>query len=191
MALGKLWSNARRLMSARAVLAFALLAIPVMDARPVHAAESAPYEYLLGPGDKLRITVFGEDDLSGEFEVDGAGRMSFPLVGEVVAGGRTVRQFVTDLQSSLNSYLRDPRVSAEVTNYRPFTILGEVQEPGSYPYKNGMSVLEAVGLAGGFTYRADEDEVEVKRNNTSADYPADETTKILPGDVIRVGERYF
>ncbi len=174
-----------------AVLALAFAAV-IFGAAGAARAQSADSDYVLGAGDKLRIQVFGEDDLSGEFEIDGAGRLSFPLIGEVVAGGKTVRALVNDLQAKLSDgYLRDPRVSVEVINYRPFTILGEVRNPGSYPYKNGMSVYEAVGLAGGFTYRADEDEVEIKRDKQTATYPADETTKVMPGDVIRVGERFF
>ncbi len=175
----------------RTLMAF--VAVLLFAAPPAAFAQSgATADYVLGAGDKLRIQVFGEEDLSGEFEIDGGGRLSFPLIGEVAAGGKTVRTLVADLQARLaDGYLRDPRVSIEVINYRPFTILGEVRNPGSYPYKNGMSVYEAVGLAGGFTYRADEDEVEIKRGDQTGTYPADETTKIMPGDVIRVGERFF
>ncbi len=149
-------------------------------------------EYLLGSGDKLKITVFGEEDLSGEFQIDGVGNLSFPLLGDIRAGGMSLRVFVASLEARLlDGYLRNPRVSAEVVNYRPFTILGEVRQPGRYPYVNGMSVFEAVGQAGGFTYRADESEVEIKRNNSTKRYPVNESTKILPGDVVRVSERFF
>jgi len=186
MTVGLLLRRLAFLVFALGVFASGATGTAVAQADPVAA------DYVLGAGDKLRIQVFGEEDLSGEFEIDGSGRLSFPLIGEIVAGGKTVRGMVTELQTRLaDGYLRDPRVSIEVINYRPFTILGEVRNPGSYPYKNGMSVYEAVGLAGGFTYRADEDEVEIKRDKQTNTYPADETTKVMPGDVIRVGERFF
>ena len=90
-------------------------------------------------------------------------------------------------------YLINPRVSAEVTAYRPFFIIGEVNKPGQYPYVNAMNVVTAVALAGGYTYRADDSDVYVRRDGTTREVekPADASTKIYPGDIIRVTERFF
>jgi polysaccharide export outer membrane protein len=171
---------------------------PVETLPPLFVAISAPGApsadgYRLGTGDKVRVTVYGEPDLSGEFQVDGSGFVRLPLVGQVVASGHTLREFEGDVAARLSDgYLRAPRVSAEVVNYRPFFILGEVNKPGEYPYVNGMNVVTAVALAGGFTYRADEGDVYIRRNGSAEEeYPADETTAVMPGDIIRVTERFF
>src|SRR5690606_40796847 len=117
-------------------------------------AESAGrVEYRLGPQDKIQVTVFNEPDLSGEFELDGEGRVALPLIGDVTVGGMTVRNAEQTIAAELYpDYLQNPKVSIQVTNYRPFYILGEVKEPGGYPYANDMTVIQAVALAGGFTY---------------------------------------
>lgn len=162
-------------------------------AAPGPAPTSMGAGYRLGTGDKIRLTVYGETDLSGEFEVDGSGFVRLPLIGQVTAAGRSVREFEVDVAAKLSEgYLREPRVSAEVVNYRPFFILGEVNKPGEYPYVNGMNVVTAVALAGGFTYRADESDVYIRRNGKpEAEFPADERTAVMPGDIIRVTERFF
>lgn len=159
-----------------------------------HAAAGMGQAYRLGTGDKLRITVYGEPDLSGEFEVDSSGDVRLPLIGQVHAAGRTVHGFEDRVTTKLAAgYLRNPQVSAEVTAYRPFFIIGEVNKPGQYPYVNDMNVVTAVALAGGFTYRADESDVYVRRDGSTKEVeePADETTRIHPGDIIRVDERFF
>jgi protein involved in polysaccharide export with SLBB domain len=150
--------------------------------------------YKLGTGDKVKITVFGQDDLGGEFLVDDTGYLRLPLIGQVKAAGLTVHQFEDAVIAKLaDGYLKDPRVSVEVTNYRPFYIIGEVNKPGEYPYVNGMNVLNAVALAGGYTYRADDTVVYVRRKGeqTEEKDPADQTTEIHPGDIVRIAERFF
>lgn len=150
--------------------------------------------YTLGAGDKLRINVFGEEDLSGEFEIDGTGTLSLPLIGNISAKGIDARTLEAMLVKKYeDGYLVNPRVSIEVLNFRPFFILGEVKEPGSYPYVNGLTVLNAVALAGGFTYRARTDRVVIKRikNQKTEEFDAKEDTTVLPGDVLRVTERFF
>ena len=151
-------------------------------------------EYHLGSGDQLRIIVFGEEDLSGEFVVDGGGQVSLPLVGEVSAQGKTVREFQRAVAEKLKEgYLTDPRVSAEVLNFRPFYILGEVKSPGEYPYLSGLSVMNAVATAEGFTYRADTRKVYIKRAGEVGEHAYTLTTEtpVQPGDTIRIGERFF
>ena len=112
--------------------------------------------YRLGPGDKVHVTVYGEGDLSGDFEVSGSGRIAFPLIGDVTAAGLTAPGLGEDLTKKLaGGYLLNPRVSVEVVTYRPFYIIGEVNKPGSYPYTDGMTAMNAIGLGGGFTPRAE------------------------------------
>jgi protein involved in polysaccharide export with SLBB domain len=151
--------------------------------------------YKLGAGDKVRIIVYGESDLTGEFDVPGgAGTIAFPLVGDIKAGGMTVGEVQGEIEAKLrDGYLKDPHVSIEVLNYRPFYILGEVTKPGEYPYTNGLTVLNAVATANGFTYRADTRHVFIKRANEPAEqqYPLTSETPVSPGDTIRIKERFF
>jgi protein involved in polysaccharide export with SLBB domain len=152
-------------------------------------------DYKLGAGDKVRIIVFGENDLTGEFFVPGgSGTISFPLIGDVAASGLTVGQLQTEIEAKLrDGYLKDPHVSIEVLNYRPFYILGEVTKPGEYPYTNGLTVLNAVATANGFTYRADTRHVFIKHATEGAghEYPLTSSTPVAPGDTIRISERFF
>lgn len=154
----------------------------------------AQSEYRLGSGDIVRVTVFGHEDLSGEFEVGASGGIPIPLVGEVAAAGLTVQELQGAITQALQpDYLKNPRVGVDVLNYRPFYIIGEVKTPGSYPYVSGMRVVNAVALAGGFTYRADEDDILITRASdpSGAKTPADPNSVVLPGDVIEVPERFF
>ena len=150
--------------------------------------------YTLGSGDQLKLTIFGQEDLSGEYEVDGNGTISLPLVGDVDVGDKTVNSAETAIEEAYKpDYLVNPRVSIQVLNYRPFYILGEVEEPGSYAYVNGLTVVEAVSIAGGYTYRADKDDVKIVRKTEPEKELIDvqENTRVLPGDTIRVPERFF
>lgn len=150
--------------------------------------------YALGTGDRLRITVFGEPDLSGEFEVDGTGAISISLIGQVMAAGLTSQQLEQTITAKLaDGYLRQPQVSAEIINYRPYYILGEVNTAGEYPYNSGLSVLNAVASAGGFTYRANKRVVYIKSMTGGDEVAYELNSQILvqPGDTIRIGERIF
>ena len=164
--------------------------VPVAG-QAVPLADSA---YKLDAGDKLRVIVFGEMDLGGEYEVDGSGFVRLPLIGQLRAGGLAVNELEDSMKAALEKgYLRDARVSVEVINYRPFYILGQVNRPGEYPYVNGMSVLNAVALAGGYTYRANEANVYLRRRGASEEslVPATQMTRVQPGDIITVRERFF
>ena len=150
--------------------------------------------YALGPGDRVRVIVFGEDQLTGEFEVSGAGALSLPLIGDVTVIGLTTPELQAKIADILRKdYIRDPRVSVEVVSYRPFYILGEVNKPGEYPFSSGLTVMEAVATANGFTYRADVRWVYIKHAGPIPErlYPLSSTTLVHPGDVVRVRERYF
>jgi protein involved in polysaccharide export with SLBB domain len=169
-------------------------AAPMTMPTPTAGAGITDEHYHLGPGDKLRVTVFGEDDLSGEYSVDGSGQVQLPLVGQVKAAGLTIHEFVAEADAAFeNGYLKDPKISVEVENYRPFYIMGEVNKPGEYPYENGLTVLGAIALAGGYTYRADDSDVYIRRAGSTKEVvlPVDSTTKIAPGDIVRIAERIF
>lgn len=151
-------------------------------------------EYKLGAGDQLRIIVFGEENLSGEFIIDNSGFVSMPLIGEVEAGQKSVREFQKSVEAKLlDGYLKNPSVSAEVLNFRPYYILGEVTTSGEYPFSGGLTVLNAVATAGGFTYRANTKVVYIKRagEQTEIQYPLTVSTAVQPGDTIRIAERLF
>lgn len=154
------------------------------------AAASNASEYILGPNDRVRLIVFGEEQLSGEFAIDEGGRAALPLVGEVQAAGSSVRQFEDAVEAALKrgQYLNDPRVSVEVLNFRPFYILGEVQRPNQYPYTTGLSVLNAVATAGGFSPLADQTRVLIRRAGSEAEVevPLTPEAVVRPGDTIRI-----
>jgi polysaccharide export outer membrane protein len=157
-------------------------------------ASNAIASYTLGIGDKLRITVFNEDTLSGEFTVDSSGSVAMPLIGNMKAAGMTQRQLEETITAKLRGgYMRDPRVNVEVLTYRPFYILGEVSKPGEYPYRNGMNVMSAVAVAGGFTYRANDSTIYIRRAGRTDEqsYSVTTTTMVNPGDIVRVPERIF
>lgn len=168
--------------------------IPPSATEASDAAPSGLFDYRLGSGDKIRVIVFGEESLSGEFFVGGNGKVSLPLIGEVQAAGLSVKDFQDEVQRIFSDgYLKFPRVSAEVLNYRPFYILGEVMKPGQYPYTNGLTVLNAVATAGGFTYRANKGRVYIKHTDETEERTVEieGATAVAPGDTIRIGERIF
>ena len=150
--------------------------------------------YVLGVGDRLRIIVFGEPTLSGEFVIDSTGNVSLPLIGEVSAAGVSVREFQHNVQRALNDgYLNDSRVSAEVMNFRPFYILGEVTRPGEYPYASNLTVLNAVATAGGFTPLASQTRVYIKHAGDAVEAELSLSGGLLvqPGDTIRIAKGAF
>lgn len=156
-------------------------------------AQATVQDYRLGPGDRLRISVFGEPNLTGEFVVSTNGMVSYPLIGDQSAQGKTVAEFTDSLRTALTRYVLRPNMSVEVMNYRPFFILGEVENPGTYPYAAGLNVMNAVATAGGFSYRADTRRVFIKHADELAEreYGLTSTTPILPGDTVRIPERRF
>jgi polysaccharide export outer membrane protein len=153
----------------------------------------ATTDYRLGPADQLRVTVFNEAGLTGQFVIGSQGTVAYPLVGDIRAAGLTVAEFTEALRTALSQYVRSPSVSVEVANYRPFFILGEVTRPGTYPYAVDLTVLNAVATAGGFTYRANQRRVLIRHANETDErsYPLTPSTPVLPGDTVRIGERLF
>ena len=160
--------------------------------RTVEVADST--DYVLGVGDVLRINVFGQETLTGEFKVDAKGDVSFPLINDVAAAGFTtteLEQHITDKLAS--GYIVDPHVSVEVLNFRAVYVLGEVQAPGRYEYAPSMTALQAIASAGGYTYRANENTAELTRHVKGAikTFTIDQNTMIKPGDTIVVKRRWF
>ncbi|MBI1359046.1 MAG: polysaccharide export protein [Alphaproteobacteria bacterium] len=169
---------------------------PAQAAAPASAAGASDVQegYRLGAGDKVKITVFNEPTLTGDVVVDGQGNISMPLIGEVVVKNLTVRELERLIAAKLkDGWVRDPQVSAEMTSYRPYYILGEITKPGEYPFISGLTVMKAVASAGDFTYRADKKKVFIK----SIDSPNERevrltpSTLVKPGDTIRIRERFF
>jgi polysaccharide biosynthesis/export protein len=185
----------RRLLASLVFLVLALgLAGCATRSYSAYFAVNPHAPYRLGSGDRLRVIVFGQDSLSNSYAVDGSGNISMPLIGIVPARGDTTDSLARAIEAKLrNGYLRDPKVSVEVEAYRPFFILGEVTTPGQYPYIYGMTVENAVAVAGGFTPRGYRGDVALTRvidgRQVTGDVPPSQL--IRPGDTIVVHERYF
>jgi polysaccharide export outer membrane protein len=174
------------------VLLLAACAGPLSSLSPLPPAEDGPYQ--LGAGDRVRLQVFGQEELSQDYIVSDSGMITVPLVGSVEAEGRTLAALEDEIARQLsNGILVDPNVTAAIVAYRPFFILGETKAPGQYPYVPRMTVLTAVSMSGGFTFRADRDEVSITRlvDGRMAEFRADPLAFVQPGDVINVYERYF
>jgi polysaccharide export outer membrane protein len=151
--------------------------------------------YHLGPGDHVRIIVYGDKDLGGEFEISDRGNLNLPLAGTVLAKGLDTEAIEKEIAGELKqkNLVKDPSVTVEIISYRPIFVLGEVSKPGQYPYQPGMTVLTAVAVAGGFTYRAVEGYAAITRprSEKAVEGRAPSQAYVEPGDVIRVLERRF
>ena len=150
--------------------------------------------YVLGPGDRIRLKVYNDADLTGEYEINSAGFVSVPLVGQVKATGLTTRQLEGALVERMKGNLaQDPKINVEISAYAPFYIYGEVKKAGVYPYQPGLTVADAIATAGGLTYRADERTIYLQHAGASSlqAVSLDIPTRVFPGDNIRVSERMF
>jgi len=169
----------------------------VQERAPALSAEAATAPrgpYRLGLGDKVRVNVYGQPGLSGEFQVSGAGTVNMPLIGEVPAVDLTAKELETTLvQRYADGFLQNPSIVVEVYDFRPYYVLGEVERPGSYPAREGTTLLGAIATAGGFSYRANTKRIFIQRAGEAVEYEVDPQTALTvnPGDVIRVAERYF
>jgi polysaccharide export outer membrane protein len=166
---------------------------PGSNLPPIPTADVTGYK--LGAGDQVRIITFSDEQLTGEFRVADSGTIALPLLGSVKAAGLTPVQLEGEVASALRqrNLYKDPSVAVEVIAYRPVFILGEVNRPGQYPYQPGMTVVTAVAIAGGFTYRAVEDDASIVRtvDGKAVEGLAGRETYVRPGDVITVFERTF
>jgi polysaccharide export outer membrane protein len=164
------------------------------DPRDPNGAARINAGYQLGTGDKIRVTVFGESDLSGEYQVDGSGMVRLPLIGTLCATGYTAPDLEQGISSALaDGYLRNPRVNVEIATYRPFYIIGAVNRPGQYAYIDHMNALNAVALAGGFTDQAIQSTLYIRHEGSAVEQPVQtsQLSHIEPGDVIRVKTSLF
>ena len=171
-----------------------------IKAEPLASAEYATAnqdtEYRLSSGDRIHVIVFGEETLTGDYVITSGGNLTFPLIGNLQAGNKTVEQLQAALSTALNDgYVNNPRVSIQVVSFRPFYILGEVNRPGEYPVSTGLTLQQAVASAGGYTYRANLKRAFVKRATQTQerliDLGGNKTVIIHAGDTIRIGERHF
>lgn len=195
--MGKQEIPMKSLALAKTVLLFAAaLAMPLVwgCAGPLLPESGSDGVYRLDSGDQLRIIVFGQEELTGSYVVDGAGAISVPLIPPVDVRGLTTVQ----LEQKIGEYLKkgvviSPSVSVQIEILRPFFILGEVRRPGQYPYVHEMTVLTAVAIAGGFTPRADENGISITRSSgdTAIEARVERHTRVQPGDVVFVHERFF
>lgn len=163
---------------------------PAPDA--FHKAVNEPY--VLDAGDRVRVTVFEQDGLTNTYSVDQSGYISMPLIGPVAARGRTLQQLEKDIAAKLRQgFLRNPDVSVEVDQYRPIFVMGEVGAAGQYAYVPGMTAQKAIAAAGGFSVRANQENVDVTRqiNGKIITGRVPISDPILPGDTIYVRERLF
>jgi len=195
--------------TANGALAEGPAAVSIVSVLPSHTAKgvqepygsrgvAAAYEYQsgykIGAGDRLTIRVAGELDLTNDYLVDGAGNISMPYIRTTQVAGLTSAESEQMIAAKLRGgYLRNPNVSVQVTTPRPFFILGEVNTAGSFAYQPGMSVQNAVAIAGGYTARADEGAVLITRKNVkgTATYKVPVTTQVYPGDIVYIRERWF
>jgi polysaccharide export outer membrane protein len=186
------------MMSRRPVCLALVVALAAASCAPRIVATELAIEnagpYQLASGDRLRIIVFGQDNLSNVYAVDGSGRISMPLIGAIDVNGRTTAQLERAIEARLRAgYLREPKVSVEVDAYRPFFVLGEVTNSGQFPFVNGMTVQTAVAIAGGFTPRGQRNFAEVTRmmdgQLVTGTVPI--TYAVRPGDTIVIKERWF
>ena len=174
-------------------------AVPVAAGPVVYAAppvEPVSYDnsYHLGPGDKLRVVVYGQEGLTNSYAIDAAGSITMPLIGGVPARGRTPAGLAAEITGRLrNGFIREPSVAVEIEAYRPFFILGEVAAPGQYPYVPNMTVESAVAIAGGFGPRAKRDSVTLTHSDASGSgrFVVPLGTPMSPGDTVFVSERWF
>jgi protein involved in polysaccharide export with SLBB domain len=183
-------------MVALAGLCFSMLAACQTDAQsPTGQASANELDgYRLGPGDEIKITVFGEPTLSGSKVVDGLGAVSMDLIGSVPVRNLTLREAEQAIQAKyLDGWIREPRVTAEMVKGRPYYILGEVNDAGEYPFTSGLTVMNAIAAAGDFTYRADKRKVMITAADSGVEREVQLTpsTPVRPGDRIRIRERLF
>lgn len=163
-------------------------------ANSVAAAEDGPSAYRLGPGDQVIITVFGEDDLSMNFRLNDTGKLNYPFLGELNVEGLSVAELEQLITNGLKGpYLVDPNVTVSIGEYRPFFVHGEVKKPGSYTFQPGLTLEQAIAMAGGFTDRANRKRIERIRGDVRGAKPEriTLTAPVMPGDVITVSQSFF
>ena len=150
---------------------------------------------VLQPGERVKITVYGEEALTGEYDINPTGYVTMPLIGAVKAAGRSQADLGREIAEKYRrgGFLQDPHVTVAIVQFKPFYVLGEANSPGEYPYRSGLNVHTAVAMAGGFTYRASRSYVLIRHvgDEVWKEYSLAEPVPVAPGDLVRVPERYF
>ena len=192
----------RRICAVSALLILGLLVCGCSgsNARPVSEAErqallvAAAGSPRLQAGEKIRVNVYGEPSLSGDYQIDPSGFVSLPLAGKIKAAGLSQQQLEQELAAKFASgYLKNPKITVSISEFRPFYIVGEVEKPGAYPYTGGLTVLSAIAIGGGTTYRANQSYVLIQHPGESSmrEYDTSAPIPILPGDIIQIPRRYI
>jgi protein involved in polysaccharide export with SLBB domain len=165
-----------------------------VETRPISLSGSGSAS-VLQPGERIKITVYGEEALTAEYDINPEGNVSMPLIGQVRAAGQSPAQFGRTVAGRYRGggFLQDPHVNVAIVTFKPFYVLGEATTPGEYPYRSGLTVHAAVAMAGGFTYRASKAVVLIRHTGDDVwrEYSLTEPVPIAPGDLIRIPERYF
>jgi polysaccharide export outer membrane protein len=200
---GKVWFLTEKFRAYPVLLGFCLLLAGcgtgaelgrVSDSEQQAILEQSRGSPRLQAGEKIRVTVYGEASLSGDYQIDPSGFVSLPLAGTLKAAGFTPAEFEKALATRFRGeYLRNPKVTVTISEFRPFYIMGEIEKPGAYPYTSGLNILSAIAIAGGTTYRASKSSILIQHPGDSGmrEYPLASSVPVLPGDVIRVPQRYF
>lgn len=167
---------------------------PAAAADAAAGATSIAATYKLGVDDKVSLIVYGEQDLTKDFQIGPDGMIEVPLIGRMKAAGLTIGELSEAVRTKLaDGFLRNPSVAMSIISFRPFYILGEVMKPGEYPYREGLTLAGAVATAGGYSYRAQRKRVFIRHAGSTeeAEIAVNPALAIAPGDTVRVGERYF
>ena len=177
-----------------------LAACATPNAPPLPASEYAKVgqdiEYRLSAGDKIRVVVFGEDTLTGDYVISSGGNLTFPLIGVIKATDQTVEGLQRTIATKLSDgFINNPQVSIQIVSFRPYYILGEINRPGEYPVSTGLTLKQAIAAAGGYTYRANTKRAFLKRATETderlVDMTGTNTVIVRAGDTIRIVERHF
>lgn len=168
-----------------------LLLLTALVTGPARGQDNA--HYLLNSGDRIRILVHNEPDLTVETHVSNTGTIHFPFLGDIQARGRTPAQLQTQIADGLRGeYLVDPKVSVSVAEYRPFFVNGEVRNPGGFAYQPGLTVHKAIALAGGLTERASSNKIYIiPEHSPDNRRQATMNTQVGPGDIITIEQSFF
>ena len=182
-------------MISRLVAALAALMMAACATAPAPLPEANASTYLIGPGDEIRVSVFRLAELTNTYRVSDAGVVSIPLLAPITAAGKSIDEVRNEIEAAVaeKNLVLNPSVSAEISQYRPFFVIGEVTKPGQYAFAPGMNVLTALGMAGGPTFRANSDKVVITRivGGKAVTGKVRLDSAVLPGDTIRVYEGWF
>ncbi|HIF9197787.1 TPA: polysaccharide biosynthesis/export family protein [Photobacterium damselae] len=176
----------------RIVAIFGAILISLFVSNVSAESKSVDRAYVLGAGDQIEIIVFNEPNLSIKLMINNSGIISYPLIGQLQLAGKTPEQVANDIRNKLkNGYLKNPMVTVRMLSFRDFYVSGEVKTPGGYEYRPGLTLEQAVAIAGGFTDRADRDDVAIRRTNGQLIEDVLSTQIVFPGDTIIIDQSFF